>query len=252
MRSGRRILTVAVALTVIAAMGPAGAGWRDLFGLGKGQRVPGEGEASAPLSLNETVQGLKAALSQGVDVAVAELGKKNGFLTDELVRIAMPEELKSVEKTLRRFGQGELADEFVLTMNRAAEQAVPATAEVFGETVKAMSFDDAMGILNGPDDAATQYFRATAGEQLKQRILPIVQETTEKAGVTSSYKQMMAYAAPVTGLLGMETVDLDGYVTDKALDGLFLKIAEEEKRIRDDPVARTTDLLRRVFGFSGS
>lgn len=200
--------------------------------------------------------GLKEALGKGVEQAVANLGKTDGFLKDLNVKIPMPESLQKVEKTLRVLRQDELADEFVTTMNRAAEQAVPEAAAVLGDSVKQMSIADAKSILTGANNAATEYFRRTSGTNLHARFLPIVKAATEKTGVTSTYKRMTDKAGGGfgglgglgAGLLGREAPDLDDYVTRKTLDGLFLKIAEQEKLIRENPVARTTDLLQKVFG----
>ena len=111
-----------------------------------------------------------------------------------------------------------------------------------------MTLEDARGILKGPDDAATRYFRKTGEAQIRERFMPIVRQATEQAGVTSAYKRLMQRAGPYAQLMGSQATDLDGYVTDKAMDGLFKMIAEEEKRIRQDPLARTTDLLKKVFG----
>jgi hypothetical protein len=192
-----------------------------------------------------------------VEQAVASLGKTDGFLTDANVRIPMPESLQRVEKTLRTLRQDKLADEFVTTMNRAAEQAVPEAAAVLGDSVKQMSIADAKSILTGTNNAATQYFRRTSETNLHTRFLPIVKAATEKTGVTSAYKRMTDKAGSGLGglgggLLGKQAPDLDDYVTRKTLDGLFLKIAEQEKLIRENPVARTTDLLQKVFGAVGN
>lgn len=202
----------------------------------------------ASLSQEEIVRGLKEALAKGTQQAIAQLGQPSGFLTNLQVRIPMPEKLATVEKTLRTVGQGKLADEFVATMNHAAEAAVPEAAAIFGDSIKVMTVEDAMGILKGPDDAATQYFRQHGEARLTEKMLPIVQKATAEAGVTSAYKALVQKAGPAASLLGANAVDLDQYVTGKALDGLFVMIAAEEKRIRENPVARTTDLLKRVFG----
>ena len=214
------------------------------------------GGASTPLSnlsQDQMVNGLKEALGNGVRQAQATLGKPDGFLKDLNVRIPMPESLQKVEKALRTLRQDKLADEFVTTMNRAAEQAVPEAAAVLGDSVKQMSIADAKSILTGTNNAATQYFRRTSGTNLHARFLPIVKAATEKTGVTSAYKRMTDKAGGglgglSAGLLGKGTPDLDDYVTRKALDGLFLKIAEQERQIRMNPVARTTELLQKVFG----
>ena len=226
-----------------------------------GEAVP----SLASLSQDQVVDGLKEALGNGVQKAVATLGKKDGFLADLGVKIPMPENLQKIEKGLRAIGQDKYADQFVLTMNRAAEQAIPEAAAVLGDAVKQMSIADAKAVLTGPDNAATDYFRRTGGAAIRERLLPIVKAATEKAGVTSAYKQMADKAGGLMGSLGNNSAlgkysglgglskmpDLDAYIADKALDGLFLKIAEQEKLIRANPVARTTDLLKKVFGAVG-
>jgi hypothetical protein len=204
------------------------------------------------LSQDEMIVGLKQALAQGVERAVSSLGKDGGFLKDLSVKIPVPERLQTVERTLRAVGQDKLADEFVTTMNHAAEQAVPQAAAVLGESVQQMTLTDAKTILTSTNNAATAYFRRTSETNLFNRFRPIVQKATEEAGVTSAYKKMTAKASfggfSASSFLGQDTVDLDSYVTRKTLDGLFLKIGQEEQRIRENPVARTTDLLQKVFG----
>lgn len=203
--------------------------------------------AQSNLSQTEIERGLKEALSKGVRGAINQLGQKNGFLDDTSVRIPMPGVLGQVEDILRRAHQEALADEFVDTMNHAAEKAVPVAATVFSNAIKNMTMQDVRGIFNGPDDAATQYFRRTSDAELIKRFRPIVAAETQKAGVTAAYKNMMNQAGPLAQMLGGGT-DLDGYITEKALDGLFLKVAEEEKAIRTNPMARSTELLKKVFG----
>lgn len=213
----------------------------------------------AALSRDQMVDGLKEALVKGVEKAVTSLGKQDGFLKDAGVKIPMPESLQKVEKSLRALKQDKIADEFVTTMNRAAEQAVPEAAAVIGDSIKQMSIADAKAILTGTNNAATEYFRRTSEAALQTRLLPIVKSATTKAGVTAAYKRMTEVASSGLGnlgglgsrLLGQEVPDLDTYVTHKALDGLFVKIAEQEQRIRENPVARTTDLLQKVFGSFG-
>jgi hypothetical protein len=215
------------------------------------------GTSVSGLSADQMAGGLKEALGKGVERAVASLGRTNGFLTNLNVKITMPAKLQSVEKGLRAVGQGQLVDDFVGSMNRAAEQAVPTAAAVFGDSIKQMSIADAKGILNGPNDAATQYFRRTTQTNLHVKFYPLVQKATDSVGVTSSYKQMMSKfkgTGSLGGLLGnrspvkFEAADIDNYVTEKAMDGLFKVVADEEKNIRANPVARTTDLLQKVFG----
>jgi hypothetical protein len=211
----------------------------------------------AGLSQDQMIQGLKEALGKGVQTAVASLGCNDGFLTNLNVKIPLPGKLQSVEKGLRAVGQEKLADEFVDTMNHAAEQAVPEAADVFSDAIKQMSIADAQAILTGTNDAATEYFRRTTQTNLYAKFLPIVKAATDKTGVTAAYKNMMSKVGvssqltglfSSTGLVKPEDMDIDAYVTQKAMDGLFTMVAEEEKQIRENPVARTTDLLKEVFG----
>lgn len=255
MRTSLRLLLL---LPIALAINPAhGAGFLDLFKSKPATNQPAAVTPSlAGLSEGQIAGGLKEALGKGVQQAVASLGKTDGFLKDANVKIPMPESLQKVEKTLRTLRQGKLADEFVTTMNRAAEQAVPEAAAVLGDSVKQMSIADAKSVLTGTNNAATQYFRRTSETNLYTRFLPIVKAATEKTGVTASYKRMTAKAGGGLGglgglggsALGIQAPDLDDYVTRKTLDGLFVKIAEQEKLIRDNPAARTTDLLHKVFG----
>ena len=228
----------------------------DILDFLKSKPAAGQASGLTALSQDQMVGGLKEALGKGVQQAIATLGKPDGFLNDVKAKIPMPESLQKVEKTLRMLRQDKLADEFVTTMNRAAEQAVPEAVAVLGDSVKQMSIADAKSVLTGTNNAATQYFRRTSETSLHTRFLPIVKAATEKAGVTGAYKRMTDKAGGGLGglgggLLGKQAPDLDDYVTRKALDGLFLKIAEQEKQIRENPVARTTDLLQKVFGAVG-
>ncbi|MHC1765518.1 MAG: DUF4197 domain-containing protein [Verrucomicrobiia bacterium] len=200
------------------------------------------------LSQDQIARALREALGQGLDQAVAQLGKEGGFLSNPNVRIPVPERLQTVEKVLRRAGQDKLADDFVASMNHAAERAVPAAASVFSDAVKKMTMQDARAILTGPDNAATEYFRKTSGARLQEKFRPIVAEATAQAGVTSAYKNMADRAGFASSLFKAYSPDLDSYVTEKAADGLFKVVAEEEKKIRENPAERTTDLLRTVFG----
>jgi hypothetical protein len=251
--------------TTLALAPPAhGDNLLDRFGFGKSQttNAPAAGGVGSALTQDQMVGGLKEALAQGVQTAVTNLGKSGGFLNDLGVRIPMPASLQKLEKAARAVGQGGLADNFIASMNHAAEQAVPEAAAVLGDSVRQMTIADAGAILTGTNDAATQYFRRTSETNLYERFLPIVQKATEQTGVTSSYKKLAATTSGgLSGLgglgglggnvSGLEAPDLDSYVTHKALDGLFLKIAEQEKQIRENPVARTTDLMQKVFGAVG-
>jgi len=245
-----RLLVAGLAIWITGATTVV-AGWSDyLDKLTNSVNAPTQTESDLNLTNEEMVSGLKEALSKGIQFAVDSLGKDGGFLNNSAVKIPMPDSLAWVEKSLRSLRQDKLADEFIDTMNYAAEKAVPEAAAIFGQAIRNMSVDDAQGILTGPEDAATKYFRANTEAALKEKMRPIVEEATARAGVTSAYKKMMAKAGGMTSLLSGNTTDLDGYVTDKTLDGLFLIIAEEEKKIRENPLARSTDLLKKVFGTS--
>lgn len=234
----------------------ADAGLLDFLGFGHNpSNQPTAAALPGSLSQDQVVQGLKEALAKGVQHAVSSLGHDDGFLTNLQVKIPVPPKLHTVEKTLRLMRQDQLADDFIATMNHAAEQAVPQAAQVFGDAIKTMSITDAKAILVSTNNAATQYFRRTTETNLFARFKPIVKQATDRAGVTSAYKRFMAnatqsksFVALGQSVLGTESLDLDSYVTTQALDGLFTMIAQEEGRIRENPLARTSDLLQQVFG----
>jgi hypothetical protein len=195
----------------------------------------------------EAVSALKTALEKGSRVAVEQLGREDGFFGDARVKIPLPESLRRADRTLRRFGMGSYADELVLTMNRAAEAAVPEAKQLFVDAVKKMTVQDAKGILTGGETAGTEYFKRTTSDQLRKRFLPIVQRSTEKVGLAQTYNQYAQQAAAF-GLVKAEHANLDAYVTQKALDGLYFMVAEEEKKIRKDPVGTASSILKKVFG----
>ena len=242
-----KYLILFVMLTVSPQL--AQAGWKDYFNELK-ESVKGGTKTSSSSSLSEEtiVAGLKQALNQGVEQSVKQLGKNNGFLSDASVKILMPATLSKLEKGLRKIGQDEVADDFIATMNHAAEQAVPKTTDILVKAIKDMTLKDAVNILKGEPDAATQYFKRTSSSHLNNAIKPIVATATNSVGVTDSYKKMIGKAGFLSKYVDKDSLDIDQYITDKAIDGLFTKIAVEEKRIREDPVARTTDLLKDVFG----
>ena len=194
-------------------------------------------------------RGLREALTKGVRNAVDDLGRRNGFLDNARVRIPLPKELQRTEKALRAVGQGRRVDEFIESMNHAAEEAVPVALDIFVDSIMQMTFDDARQILfSREDDAATQFFRRTSEDRLREEFRPIVERFTEQVGVTQKYKQMIGRYGFLGRVVGQDASDIDGYVTEKALDGLFLLVADEERRIRRDPVGRTSAILRAVFG----
>lgn len=209
---------------------------------------PSAPAGNTALTRSDASSGVKEALAQGVSASIAKLGSPDGFLKDQAVKLLVPKKLRGMTDTARRLGAGKYVDAFELSMNRAAEQAVPATAEVFGNAIRQMSVSDALGIVRGEPDAATQYFRRTSGEQLKATMLPIVAKATAQTGVTKSFKSMSDQSGGMLNRLsGGEAVDLDRYVTDKALDGLFFYIASKERDIRANPLQAGSNLLARVF-----
>ncbi|MGD2083180.1 MAG: DUF4197 domain-containing protein [Chromatiales bacterium] len=244
---------VLLGLLASAACAPAAADWKGLLNqagsaLG-GASGPGPGGLAAGLTQGEVAGGLKQALEVGIRRAVEALGQPGGFLDDPGVRIPLPASLQRVESGLRAAGQGWVADELVTTMNRAAERAVPETVGVFTEAIRGMTLDDAAEILNGPQDAATRYLRRTSGERLQSAIRPIVEEATAAVNLTAAYKRMTAgLGGMLGGFMDPGSLDLDGYVTAKAVDGLFVQLGQEEARIRENPAARSTELLQKVFG----
>ena len=199
------------------------------------------------ISSREATNALKSALERGSRAAVDQLGRENGFFGDGRVKIPLPDSLRRAEKNMRRFGMGKHADELILAMNRAAEAAVPEAKQLFVDSVKQMSVQDAKGILTGGETAGTAYFRRTTSAPLAQRFLPIVRQATARVGLAQKYNAYAGQGVRI-GLLKAEDANLDDYVTRKALDGLYLMVAEEEKKIRKDPVGTASSLLKKVFG----
>lgn len=199
--------------------------------------------------------GLKEALSDGTQHAIEMLGQKGGFSDNAAVRIPLPGKLEQVGKLARKAGQGEKVDAFRHSLNRAAEKAVPEVADIFSDAISEMTLKDARGILTGGDHAATKYFRRTAGDKLAARIKPIVRNSTDEVGVTRKYKALTASSGGgrVTSALSRlggdsDAMDLDAYVTDKTIDGLFTEIGKQESAIRHNPAERGSKLLQQVFG----
>lgn len=201
----------------------------------------------AALREKDVVKALKSALDQSSAAAVARLGIEDGYFGDPKVRIPLPDTFQKAEKVLRGLGQGAKVDELHRAINRAAEAAVPEGKALLLDAVRRMTLADAKGILTGGDDAATEYFRRTTAEPLAQKFLPIVTRATEKVGLARKYDDLAGRLAPL-GLVRPEDAKLDQYVTRKALDGLFRVMAEEEKKIRDNPAAAAGSIVRRIFG----
>jgi hypothetical protein len=208
------------------------------------------GSASAQLgsfSNADATKAMRAALEQGAQAAVKKLGRTDGFLANPQVHIPLPDSAQRAEKLMRRFGMGNYADELVTTLNRAAEKAVPEARQLLVDSVRKMSVSDAKGILTGGNTSATEYFRRTTRSALHARFLPIVRGATAKVQLAQVYDRYADKAARV-GLLREEDTDLDEYVTQKALDGLYFMVGEEEKKIRAHPLEAGSSILREVFG----
>jgi hypothetical protein len=201
---------------------------------------------TAGLSNGKIVAGLKEALQVSTGKAVALTGKPDGFLKNEAIKILLPPKLQTVGKGMRMLGMGAQVDDLEVGMNRAAEQATPQAKRIFMAAVKKMTFDDARKILTGSDTAATEYFKRSSSEDLTTAFSPIVNRSLRRVGVVQQYDRVLA-SAPGGGALAGQ-FDLNKYVVGKTLEGLFLTLGEEEKRIRKDPAAQTTSLLKEVFG----
>ncbi len=236
-RMARWIALVALSLVLCAAPASAQTKITDALGLGK----------KAPLSNEKIASGLKEALQVGAGNAVQSTGRVDGYFANAAIKILMPEKMRTVEKSLRAAGQGPKLDEFILSMNRAAEKAAPFAKDIFWSAIKEMTFDDARRILAGGDTAATEYFKTKTTAKLSAAFTPVVQKATEEVGVTRQYKELTARAQSIP-FLRTQSLDVDQYVVGKALDGLFFVLAEEEKKIRTNPAARVTQLLKDVFG----
>jgi hypothetical protein len=222
---------------------PARAGVMDTF-----KKYQGVVRGGQPLSETQIVEGLKEALEIGTERAVANVSQTNGYYGNPKIKIPLPKTLKSAEGLLRAAGYGKKVDGFELSMNRAAERAAPEAKAIFWDALRQLRFDDAKRILNGRENEATRYFEEKTRQPLFEIFEPIIQKTMGEVGVARSYQQIedKLRNLPLAG--GAMDLDLDRYVTDRTLDGLFLTLAEEEKRIRQDPAARVTDTLKKVFG----
>lgn len=212
---------------------------RFLEGLGIGQQKG--------LSDVKIGSGLKEALKVGTENAVNFTGRTDGYFLNEAIKILMPKTLRNIEKPLRLAGYGPQIDEFVLSMNRAAEKAAPFAKEIFWDAIGAMTFEDARKILAGSDTAATDYFKDKTSGKLGTAFRPIVEKTMNEVGVTRQYKDLVGRYESIPFSRNI-VFDVDQYVVDRAMDGLFYVVGEEEKKIRTNPAARVTDLLKEVFG----
>ena len=240
----KKLIIAWVSLSVLLSAAPIRAGiFEDLLG-GIKDNMPATG---AGPDLETTISGLKEALSVGTANAVSVLSKNGGYFTNDAVKILMPEKIQNVADTLKNLGFSQQVDNFVLSMNRAAEQAAPQAKGFFLDAIKEMTFDDAKGILNGGDTSATEFLKSKTTDKIYNAFKPIVSSSLNKVGGTASYNRMMETFANIP-FMSAQSLDLNHYVTEGALGGLFKMVGEEEKKIRTNPAARVTDVLQRVFG----
>ena len=237
-RTVAQILIMVVTVALMAAPVQAQLDWL-LKGIG-------EVFGSRGLTDAKIGAGLKEALQVGTQNAVNFTGRLDGYFLNQAIKILLPDNLKSLERGLRAVGYGSQVDEFVLSMNRAAERAAPGAKQIFWDAIGEMTFDDARKILNGTETAATDYFKGKTTDKLAAAFRPVVESAMNEVGVTRQYKELVAGAQAIP-FFRLDSFDLDQYVVGKALDGLFRVVADEERKIRTDPAARTTELLREVF-----
>ncbi|MEN8006862.1 MAG: DUF4197 domain-containing protein [Candidatus Krumholzibacteriota bacterium] len=230
----RRILALAIACLLVS--GCAGFNAESL------DRI-----LNKPLDSETVAAGLKEALRIGTERSTNTTSAVDGFYGNAAIRVALPEQYDSVAKAIRDIGLGSQVDQFELSMNRAAEKASAEAVEVFWDSITRMSISDAFGILNGEDNAATEYFRRQTSSELMARFQPIVISSMKEVGVYRIHEDLVA-RYNMLPIAKPEAVDLDDYITERTVDGIFLILEGEEKKIRDDPAARTTELLRKVFG----
>ncbi|MDY7539206.1 DUF4197 domain-containing protein [Undibacterium sp. RTI2.1] len=199
------------------------------------------------LSNQDASAGLKAALDKGSSLAVAKLGVENGFLNNDKVRIQLPSILEQARPLLKMTGRGQQLDDLVISMNRAAESAVPMAKPLLMDAIKSMSVTDAKNILTGGDTSVTDFFKQKTSTPLATKFLPLVKGVTDKAGLSAKYNSVMGQAEKM-GAVPKEQATVEGYVTQRAMDGLFLMIGEEEKAIRQDPIGSGSKIIGKVFG----
>ena len=198
------------------------------------------------LSNDDIINGLKEALRVGTDSSTKKLSKLNGFFSDAAIKVLMPEEAKKVEKTLRSFGMGAMVDKAVLSMNRAAEDAASGVGNIFWTAIKGMSITDGVKILRGSDFAATDYLKLVTTKELTEKFRPVIEASLVKVDATKYWKDMFTTYNKFSS--NQVNTDLTAYVTERALSGLFYNISLEEQKIRKDPAAQVTDILKKVFG----
>jgi hypothetical protein len=244
----KRVLAIIVGALVACAAAAQMPGLDSIMkGIGSLPKVPSAGGGVGRSDEATTGAGIKEALAVGTERAVRSLSGVNGYFGNEAVKILMPSSIQKVAEVARRVGFQKQVDEFILSMNRAAEAAAPLAARYFGDAIRDMTLEDVRGIFTGGNTAATDFFRRKMHDNLYKAFKPIVSQKIGEVGATRAYKDMMGRYENVP-FMGGQSLDLDDYVTQKALDGLFHTIGEEEKNIRANPIARTTDFLKSVFG----
>jgi hypothetical protein len=216
-------------------------------GVGSLPKAPVAGSSVGAGDEKTNAAGIKEALAVGTERAVKSLSQVDGYFGNAAVKILMPSSIQKVAEVARMAGYQKQVDEFILSMNRAAEAAAPLAARYFGDAIRDMTLEDVRGILTGGDTAATDFFRRKTNDKLYAAFKPVVSQKVGEVGATRAYKDMMGRYESVP-MMGKQSLDLDDYVTNKSLDGLFYMVGEEEKKIRTNPAARTTDLLKTVFG----
>jgi len=240
-------MKVVICLVLAVLVFPTGNCSAGLFdNLMKNIGIGSQSEEASDPGTATIVSALKEALSIGTENAVRAVSKPDGFFGNTTIKILMPEKIQKVADVLKKVGYEKQVDEFVLSMNQAAEKAAPKAASCFVDSIKQMTFEDAKKILNGGETAATEYFRSKTYDRLYDEFLPIISSSMNDVGTTRAYKNMMGKYESLP-FVPKESVDLDRYVTRKSLDGLFYMVGQEEKKIRTDPAARVTDLLKNVF-----
>lgn len=209
--------------------------------------LPACATKTASLSDEDAADSVKQALTQSVNAAVDKLGATNGFLNNPQVKIPLPGSLRKAESAMRTLGMSKYADSLIMTMNRAAEAAATEARPLLLEAVRKMPLDDAKALLTGGNDAATQYFRNNTSDALTQKVSPIVKNATDQTGLVRKYNEFAGKGAKF-GLVAEKDANIENYVTQKILDGIYLTMAEEERVIRNDPMGQSSQLLQRVFG----
>jgi hypothetical protein len=205
------------------------------------------GGSAQPLTSAEVADGLKEALIKGISTGSDLVSQVDGYFKNPEIKIPFPPDVKKVEDKLRQIGFGNDVDKFVMTMNRGAEDAAKEAKPIFITAIKSMTIQDAFGILKGEDNAATEYLKRTTSAQLKEKFKPVIQNSLDKVNATKYYSDVVTRYNQIP-LVQKVNPDLNDYATDRAIEGLFLMIAKEEKNIRDNPAARTSALLKKVFG----